>query len=225
MFLRIEPEDEKFVAGARKSIDLDPAHSYLTDLTASEDALLNGMHPKTRYNLRAAQKHGVQVIFASHGFDTVWSMFEQTSFRGQFRLHPKRYYTSMLETLAQGDCRAFLATASHEGNFLAANIMIDYGDTRVYLHGASSNERRNLMGSYLLHWELLRDAKERGFSFYDWWGVAPVDASENHPWSGISRFKRGFPGVEYACPGTYDVVLKPFRYHLYQVARRIRRTV
>ncbi len=246
MFLRIEPDDAELVAEARKTIDVSPARTLITDLSRTQDDLLAAMHPKTRYNIRVAQKHGVEVRLESCDFESVWTLFKQTSSRGQFRLHRKLYYQQMIDSLATGECRAFLATASHEEKLLAANIMIDFGDTRTYLHGASSNQLRNFMGPYLLHWELIRDAKARGLKFYDWWGVAPFEGSppargsfdseltveegargggSTHPWAGISRFKRGFPGVEYASPGTYDLVLQPFRYQLYQVGRSLIRIV
>ncbi|SRR3989339_1937276 len=225
LFLRIESSDSDLPPHATKSIDLDPSHTWITDVSSTEEDLLAGMHPKTRYNIRVAQKHGVRVDIESYDFEAVWALFEQTSSRGQFRLHRKTYYKQMIESLAGGECRAFLATAFFEEKLLAANIMIDFGDTRTYLHGASSNEQRNLMGPYLLHWELMRDAKEQGFRFYDWWGVAPMDAPEDHPWSGISRFKRGFGGEEVASLGTYDVVLKSWRYRLYLLVRHIRRWV
>ncbi|TAL50026.1 peptidoglycan bridge formation glycyltransferase FemA/FemB family protein [Patescibacteria group bacterium] len=225
MFLRIEPSDSRSVAGARKTIDVSPAHTRITDVSMEEEDLLAAMHSKTRYNIRVAQKHGVKVQIESSDFESVWSLFEQTSSRGAFRLHGRTYYHRMLESLRTKTCRAFLATAYQENHLLAANIMVDFGDTRTYLHGASSNQYRNFMGPYLLHWELMRDAKERGFQFYDWWGVAPQNAPEDHPWVGISRFKRGFSGVEYASPGTYDLVLKPHAYSLYQLGRSLIRMV
>lgn len=225
IFLRIEPDESSLLSRCEKSIDLSPAHTRITELGATEDELLATMHSKTRYNIRVAQKQGVVVNLAQTDFDSVWHLFQETSSRGAFRLHSKDYYRQMVESLKDGACRAFLATASHEGTLLAANIMIDFGDTRIYLHGASSNVHRNLMGPYVLHWELMRDAKERGFAFYDWWGVAPIGAPEGHPWSGISRFKRGFPGVEYVSPGTHDLVLNPFAYNLYQFGRSLVRTV
>lgn len=221
MFLRIEPAESSLLPLCEKSIDLSPAHTRITDLSATQDELLTTMHPKTRYNIRVAQKHGVLVNLMETDFESVWHLFEQTSSRGAYRLHSRAYYKQMVESLREGACRVFLATASHNSTLLAANIMVDFGDTRTYLHGASSSEYRNLMGPYVLHWELMRDAKERSLAFYDWWGVAPVDAPEDHPWSGISRFKRGFPGVEYASPGTYDLVLQPLRYGLYQLGRSL----
>lgn len=222
MFLRIEPDESSSVGRAVKSIDLSPSHTRITELSATDDELLAYMHPKTRYNIRVAQKNRVNVDLIGGHFASAWKLFEQTASRGQFRLHPRGYYEAMLAQLT-GDCRAFLATASHEGQLLAANIMIDFGSTRTYLHGASSSQHRGFMAPYLLHWELLRDAREQGMSSYDWWGVAPVDAPQSHPWAGISRFKRGFPGEEYASPGTYDVVLQPRRYRFYQCVRSLLR--
>lgn len=223
MFLRFEPGEEDLTREAHKSIDLNPAHTIITDLAPTEDDLLASMHRKTRYNIRVARKHNVEIQLHTTDFDTVWTVFEQTSSRGQFRLHQKNYYKKMVEELKDGECKAFLATASSNGKIIASNIMIDFGNTRTYLHGASSNEDRNLMGPYLLHWELMRDAKAQGILFYDWWGVAPEGAGKDHPWAGISRFKRGFGGKEVGFGGTYDKVIKPVRYYLYQLARRIRR--
>ncbi|MCR4314322.1 MAG: peptidoglycan bridge formation glycyltransferase FemA/FemB family protein [Candidatus Uhrbacteria bacterium] len=225
IFLRIEPDESSLLPLCEKTIDLSPARTRITDLSVSEDALLATMHPKTRYNIRVAQKHGVVVDLVQTDVDAVWNLFEQTASRGAFRLHSKRYYKQMVESLKDGACRAFLATASHGENLLAANVMVDFGDTRTYLHGASSNTHRNLMAPYVLHWELLRDAKEQGLVFYDWWGVAPIEAPEDHPWAGISRFKRGFPGVECSSLGTYDLVVQPLCYDLYQLGRSIIKTI
>lgn len=225
VFLRIEPEDKILIQQTQKSIDVNPAHTFISHLSAEEDMLLANMHQKTRYNIRVAKKHGVEIDLSVRDFDSVWRLFEQTSSRGQFRLHAKPYYQKMIACLQEGACQAFLATASHGGKVIASNIMIDFGDTRTYLHGASSNEDRNLMGPYLLHWELMRQAKEKGLSHYDWWGVAPQGAPPDHPWAGISRFKRGFGGEEVGSLGTHDKVLKRLPYYVYQLARRVRRSI
>jgi len=225
VFLRIEPERDVDVTDAKKSIELSPAHTLVTDLSQSEEQILKAMHPKTRYNIRVAQKHGVQVDLQEVDFEKAWNVFEQTSARDQFRLHPKPYYMKMIEELSGHSCRAFLATATYNQSVLAANLMVDFGDTRTYLHGASSNEHRNLMAPYVLHWELMMDAKENGKSFYDWWGVAPKDAGSDHPWAGISRFKRGFGGMELSSPGTYDMILKPTHYRVYQLLRMLKRKI
>lgn len=220
-FSRIEPE--ALVGDATRSIELNPAHTIITDLTQTQEALQAQMHRKTRYNIRVANKHGVEVKMGEVNFDDVWKLFEQTAKRGGFKLHARSYYEAMLHALKDGECRAFLATASYDGVLLAANVMIDFGDTRTYLHGASSNEGRKYMAPYALHWALMQDAKAQGMKWYDWWGVASEDADSSHPWAGISRFKRGFGGEEVGVLGTIDVVEQPVRYQLYRLARWIRR--
>ena len=71
----------------------------------------------------------------------------------------------------------------------------------------------------------MKNAKQQGLEIYDWWGVAAQNASGYHPWAGISRFKRGFGGIQSQTPGTQDIIGKPLKYHLYQLARRVRRMI
>lgn len=236
LFIRIESPIERGqgtppITGKRIS-SIQPAHTLITDLTLSTDELLANMHEKTRYNIRLADKKGVKIEMRSATIDEVWPVFEATASRDVFRLHGKEYYRKMMEEGGKEgrreeeggkETRVFIAIAKHEGNILAANIMIDFGNTRTYLHGASSNVKRNFMAPYLLQWELMKDAKANGITSYDWWGVAPLGAPSSHPWAGISRFKRGFGGEEVSYPDTVDVVLKPGRYMIYNFIRKLRR--
>lgn len=205
-----------------KTQSIQPALTRLTSLADSEQTLLASLPPKTRYNIRLAERRGVRIRFDRQALEDVWPLFEGTSSRGQFRLHKKAYYQRMLATLATASCRAFLATAWFEDRPIAANLMLDFGSVRTYLHGASSYEHRALMAPHLLHWQLLNDARQNGLLQYDWWGVAPLD-QPRHTWSGISRFKRAFPGEEIAYLGTFDLVKQPVWYTLYQLVRRLRR--
>ncbi len=222
-FLRVDPEKLDDLS-AKKSINLQPAVTNILDLSKSEEELLAGMHHKTRYNIRLATRKGVHVTLAETKLDDVWSLFEQTGSRGGFRLHPRGYYEKQLETLSGGECCAFLASAYYENHPIATTVMIDFGDTRTYVHGASEREHRKLMAPALLHWELIRDAKHKGLKWYDWWGVAP-EGAKNHPWEGISRFKRGYGGEDVQYPGTHDVVQKSLTYSLYKIARQVRRSI
>ncbi len=205
-----------------KSIDVQPAHTVINKLEVSEEELLKHMHSKTRYNIGLAEKKNLDIRMSDVSLDQVWSLFSQTSKRGAFRLHEHTYYETMLTVLAHTSPRVFLAAAFYEDQPVAATIMLDFGETRTYLHGASAHEHRTLMAPSLLHWELMKDAKRNGLKAYDWWGVSPP-LEEQHPWAGISRFKRGFGGEEVEYPGTYDLVSKPVGYWIYQMVRKIRR--
>jgi len=220
--LRLQVTDVKtskrssvYTCGVR---EIQPSHTFITDLSQTEEQLFAHMHEKTRYNIRLAEKKGIEIEIGVDNFDDVWPVFEMTASRDEFRLHGKEYYRKMLTSK-----NAFLAIVKHDGEILAANIMIDFGDTRTYLHGASSNIKRNFMAPFLLHWELMKEAKKQRIQFYDWWGVAPVDASPTHTWTGISRFKRGFGGKEVSYFGATDVVLKYWPYTVYKLAQKIKR--
>lgn len=226
-FVRFEPPWPEYPIRKRfvKTIDLQPADTLITDLRVSREQRLAAMHPKSRYNLGLAERKGVQIdLAATVAFDEVWPIFLKTAKRGKFSLHPKAYYQTMLATLATGPCRAFLAVARFEGVIVAANLMIDEGKTRTYLHGASGDKHREVMAPYLLHSALMDDAAQKGMEAYDWWGVAP-DGVDKHAWAGVTRFKLGFGGERVSYPGTFDAVLHPARYGLYILARRARRLV
>ncbi|HBK34678.1 hypothetical protein A2239_00715 [Candidatus Uhrbacteria bacterium RIFOXYA2_FULL_40_9] len=225
IFLRLEPPIINFsVQGLHAVRIVSPADTLLFDLTKSEEILLAQMHPKTRYNIRLAEKKGVKAtIDVVDSLEEAWNLFEQTATRGAFRLHARSYYEQMRKSLQKKECRVFFAKAEQGGEILAVNIMIDQGKTRTYLHGASSNQHREMMAPYVLHWELIKDAKKQGLKEYDWWGIAPKGSGEEHPWVGVTRFKKGFGQEQLSYAGTFDFVCENWKYQLYSFFRVILR--
>jgi len=219
ILLRFEPDAAPKIGKLATSVS--PEVTRVSNLTLTEDQLLSAMHQKTRYNLRLAEKKGVKIIESKD--PEVWlKLMNETTTRDGFRAHPNSHYRKMIEL---GVVK--LVVAEFEVQPLAALLATFYGDTVTYLHGASSNTHRELMAPYLLHWELMREAKRQGFAYYDWWGVNPSDESHRAfkaSWAGISRFKAGFGGEEVRLPGTYEIVTKPFWAFLYALRRRLLRT-
>ena len=216
IFLRVEPFDFDFTKfGFKKTRDVQPSRTSILSLEKQEDEILKSMHQKTRYNIRVAERHGVKIrSIQENEFDKFWNLVEATTTRDKFRAHPKDYYKKMIQSLGPDMCEIWLA--EYDGKILAANLMIFWGDTAVYLHGASSSEHRNVMAPYLLHWEMIKLAKSRGHKYYDFWGVAP-EGEPDHAWAGISRFKRGFGGEEVSYSGTFDFALSGFWYMAYRL--------
>ena len=221
-FLKIEPVTRP--RSGVKAKDRQPSVTTIIDLAQSEAKITESMKQKTRYNIRLAEKKGVTAsIVGLDRFEDFVRLMQQTAERDKFSLHEVDRYKKMLEVLRGPDCHAFLAMAFYEDRPLAANIMIDALGTRTYLHGASSNLYRNLMAPYALHDFLIRDAQEKGILSYDFWGIAPPEAGEDHPWAGISRFKNGFGGQVVRMPGTIDVSKNRVMFTLYRIAKKIRR--
>ncbi|EKD33184.1 MAG: hypothetical protein ACD_76C00076G0003 [uncultured bacterium] len=228
IFFRFEPHSENNISwqgkDIRKTSHIQPSATLMVDLNKSEEDLLGEMHQKTRYNIKVASKHGVSVKIKSGDLSLFIKLLKETANRDAFRAHSISHYEKLLSSLNSSDIRAFVAEASVSGKVIASNFMIDYAGVRTYLHGASSSSNRNLMAPYLLHWELMRDAKSIGLRWYDFWGIAETD-DPLHPWAGITRFKKGFGGEVVRYPGAFDLVLNKKMYQLYRIARAVRRTV
>jgi len=209
-------------------------YTFILDLTKSEEELLKNMHPKTRYNIRVAQKHGVEVVEdnSDEAFEKYIELTRETTKRQKFYAHSEQYHRLMWQTLRTHNLSlmtnnsdklsAHLFTAKYKGEVLVAWIVFVFKDTIYYPYGASSSEDRETMASNLMMWEVIRWAKKRGLKKFDMWGALGPNPSEHDPWYGFHRFKQGYGGrlVEYV--GSYDLVIKPLWYEIYKIADKIR---
>ncbi len=230
LFWRMEPVSELgnpeglVPLSFRRTNAMNPASTILLDLAPSHDDLLRRMHEKTRYNIRVAEKHGVTVRIATpdaarrptSDLGAFLKLMDETAARGRFIQHSPAYLAATYEFLStRGMVRIRLA--EKDGKVLAANLEIAFGDTVTYLYGATSSESRNVMAPYLLHWNAITDAKQRGFKIYDFWGANPEWKgmfSYKPSWEGITRFKKGWGGRLVNLVGTWDLPFNGFFYRL-----------
>ena len=229
VFLKLEPDewDEDFQLVSRPSSlvtsphNIQPPRTIIIDINASEEDILARMKPKCRYNIRLAEKKGVTVrawddIPAFHDMMTV------TGGRDGFGVHSKEYYQRAYELFhPKGTCELLLA--EYEGKPLASLMVFANGKRAWYVYGASNNEERNRMPTYLLQWEAIRWAKARGCEEYDLWGVpdeneetleAQFESRHDGLW-GVYRFKRGFGGQLKRAAQALDRVYNPLLYWMY----------
>jgi len=128
--------------------------------------------------------------------------------------------TNNQKTRDNQNLSARLYLAEYEGKIIAANVVLFFGDLAIYLHGASSNDYRNLMAPYLLQWRQIQDAKNEGYKKYDFWGIT-IDG-EKETWQGITKFKKGFGGEEKSYLGAFDLPIDKLGYKLYQILRKVK---
>ena len=117
-----------------------------------------------------------------------------------------------------------LYLAEHEGDVLAGIVTLFRGKEAVYLYGASSDRKRNLMAPYALQLKAMEDAKAYGCSEYDLFGIPPNE-DPSHPMAGLYRFKTGFGGRIIHRPGSLDYPCRPLIYHLFRAAETLRKTL
>jgi lipid II:glycine glycyltransferase (peptidoglycan interpeptide bridge formation enzyme) len=178
-------------------------NTMVSDLTPDEDALLAGMKPKWRYNIRLAERNGVCVRAGAVGdLPAFYAMYAETGARDSFLVRPFEYYRSIWEPfLSQGLAHMLLAMVGDEP--IAGLILFRFGPSAWYFYGASTAQHRDLMPNHALQWAAMRWAKSHGCTRYDWWG-APDVLEESDPMWGVYRFKQGFGGRFVPHVGAWD---------------------
>lgn len=232
-FLKLEPghypdgdEPDLAALGFRPSPQtIQPPNTVLIDIRGDDEAIQQRMNQGTRRNIRKAYKNEVRYFHAKpDDFELFTRITNLTGERNDFGTRSAEY-NKMLYDLFVPD-HATLILAEHEGDPLAANFLFTVGKTAVYLEGASSNHKRNLMASYGVQWEGIQWAKERGCTHYDMWGIPDVDEAtledqfqerSDGLW-GVYRFKRGWGGAVTRSAGTWDWVYNPAIYAAYRAA-------
>ncbi len=177
-----------------------------------EESLMAFFHSKTRYNIKLAERKGVRVKICGHEAVGDFSdMMLETGVRDGFVVRSKEYFDNMLDNLGE-NCRLYMAYS--EDTPIAGTLAIHYGDKVWYLYGASSNQHRNLMPNYLLQWNMMKWALEKGCKIYDFRGVSG-DLSEDNPLYGLYRFKKGFNGDFVEFIGEFDYIFnKPVHFFI-----------
>jgi peptidoglycan pentaglycine glycine transferase (the first glycine) len=189
-------------------------NTVLLDLRPEESALLSAMKPKTRYNIRLSQKHGVTVRAGTEqDLPLLYRMYAETADRDSFVIRSEEYYRETWGTMLRAG-RAQPLIAEAEGLPVAALILFHFAGRGWYLYGMSRALHREKMPNHLLQWEAMRWLKARGCSVYDMWG-APDEFSSCDPMWGVFQFKMGFGGALNRTIGAWDFAPSPLRYAAY----------
>jgi lipid II:glycine glycyltransferase (peptidoglycan interpeptide bridge formation enzyme) len=243
IFIQLEPnvENADNLKTKLKSLGLvSSAHplftnyTFVLDLTKSEEELLKNMHPKTRYNIRVAEKKGVKVTEdnSDKAFEEYLKLTKATTQRQAFYAHSENYHRLMWETLrsqksevrSQNDEKltAHLLKATYNNETLVTWILFVLDDTLYYPYGASSSEHREVMASNLMMWEAIKFGKKMGLKKFDMWGSLGPDPDAKDPWYGFHRFKQGYGGKLTEFVGSYDFVIDKKMYLAYKLLNKIR---
>lgn len=199
-------------------------NSVWINLTPSEDELLSKMKQKTRYNIRLAERKGVNVRFGTvDDIEQLYRMYADTSLRDGFVIRDEGYYRLLWGTFMRPDlvdsgrtdvpaCEPIIAEVN--GLPVAAVVIFRFGGTAYYMHGMSLPVHRNRMPNYLLQWKAMIRAKELGCKRYDLWGAPEIFEESDSMW-GVFRFKQGLGGEVVRMIGAYDLPIRKTSYSLY----------
>lgn len=234
--LRVEPNiadddprlDEWIAAYQRLGFQTNPIavhgrRSWVLDIRPTAEQLLANFKMTWRQNVRSAERKGVIVREATSeaDFDAYYELLKLTSERDAFFIHGKDYHQEILRQFAsKGD--AVLYLAEHEGEPLAAKMLIRFGDWCWDMFGATSNNKRNLKPAYLLQYRCFLWAKERGCSYFDFRTIPEILEPGEEMW-GVYEYKKGFGGFSRLNMPTQDYVYRPLIYSGWRKMVELRR--
>ncbi len=233
IFIKLEPDvrkENKLIkllrdAGAVPGKTLFTPTTFWIDLTKSEEELLKSFHPKTRYNIRYAERKGVIVAEdnSDKAFEKYLELMRETVQRQGFYAHSAKYHRLMWKYLRAADI-AHLLVAKHPTSPSASKgqggkevlttwILFKSKDALYYPYGAWSGKNQNLQPNSLMMWTAIKFGKSHKLKYFDLWG--------REEGRGFTRFKEGFNPEVVEFLGTWDLVTSSL-YWPYRMAEAFR---
>lgn len=229
IFIKLEPnvlKNEKSIKllkqnGAVPGKTLFTPTSFWIDLTTNEEDLMKSFQSKTRYNIRLAQRKGVEIQESNSdkAFEKYIKLTKETVERQGFYAHSEKYHRLMWKTLHKDMVQkgekpiARLLVAHYKGEIITTWIVFVWKDFLYYPYGASTNKHKNVMANNLVMWEAIKYGKKLGLKTFDLWG--------REPGKGFTRFKEGYNPKVIEFLGTWDLITNSF-YYFYRVVEAFR---
>jgi len=207
-------------------IHMHPEVTWELDITPSEDELLGVMRKTTRYLIRQAQKNKEIEIIKSKNIEDLEKfneIYRATAQRHNFTEFSLRYLENQFSYFSDDD-EILIFFGKYKEKIVSAAIFVFWQGKAFYHHSGSLSEFSKFPVSYLLQWEAIKEAKNRGCKSYNFWGI--VDGNfKNHPWQGLSQFKMGFSGYRKEYIKTQDLPLKKWYWivYIFEKIRKIKR--
>jgi len=229
-------------------IHIHPELTWELDIIPSEEELLMKMRKTTRYLIRQAQKNKEIKIIKSQDLTDIEkfnNLYQETVNRHHFVPFPLDYLKN--EFLAfSPDNQITVYLGKYKNEIVSGGIFIFWQGMAFYHHGASSLKYPKIPVSYLLLWEAIKEAKNRGYQKFNFWGIAPIienrklkskkipssppslsrsviENLKRHPWAGLTLFKMGFGGYKKEYVKTQDFPLSK-KYWLNFIIEKLRKT-
>lgn len=221
-FLVLEPgfdfnqysDETKRQGFVHRSNTSQPLHTLVLSLTPDENKLFSSIRKTTRSIIKnASSSVNIKIDKSLSHWNEFADLLSETAQRQKIVQHPASYLKRQFIRFAKND-GAKLYIAEMENKVVAGAIILYYRNRATYFHAASNVEARKTGAAHLLLWKAIADAKQRGSREFDFWGVAPEN-EPNHPWTGITVFKKGFGGDMVDYPGSLVYVNNKLKYSIF----------
>ncbi|MEK7557356.1 MAG: peptidoglycan bridge formation glycyltransferase FemA/FemB family protein, partial [Patescibacteria group bacterium] len=172
--------------------------TWVLDIDKPEEEILTDMRKTSRHAIKKAQDSGVTTLTApgTPAVDDFMPLYEKTKQRHDFVPYSRKMIESQVDIFNESgrpDVGAYLVFAQYQGKDVAGGIFFQFGKTVFYYHGASMKVAGADGAAQLLQWEAIKEAKRRGATRFNFWGIAPdsapgAESGKKHPFAGITTF-------------------------------------
>lgn len=172
--------------------------TWLLDVRGSKEEILGAMNKNHRNLIRRCEREGVVIKISSdpESLKSLDTLLNITAERHKFIRFSQDYIVKEFTAFAREGNAMFFEAYLPDGTLDAAAVIMFYGSMACYRHSASLNTAKQIPTSYALQWAVIEEAQKRGMTYYNFWGIAPEDAGQQHPFRGITHFKKGFGGFQ-----------------------------
>jgi lipid II:glycine glycyltransferase (peptidoglycan interpeptide bridge formation enzyme) len=193
-------------------------------IDVDDDTLRRGLNSGHRSRINTADKRGLRIERSNDParMPDFVRLLRHTEHRGGFFSYEDPYFDAIAQELLPSADASLYFAVSDDGDAAAA-LVFDFGPTRYYAFGATATESRKLMPAPPLVWQTILDARRGGRRRFDFWGAAPPEAGSDHPWAGITEFKRGFGAEPETYAGTWELPVRPIAARLLSLAHAVGR--
>jgi len=233
-FVRISPilvenEENKNIfldLGFRPSPMIASAYeaTWKLDLTETEENLLLNMRKTTRYLIKkTSQNQDISIEKSVNPTDVaVYQKLSRAVAKRQgFVPFSDKFLENEFKVFAKNNQVMFIF-GKYKGEIVAGALVIFWSGIGFYHQAASLSKFAKYDIPYLLQWEAIKEAQNKGCKTYDFWGFTDPAKYPKHPWAGPTLFKMGFGGYKTEYIKTQDFVISK-KYWINYIIEKIRR--
>jgi len=166
--------------------------TILVDLTPDSGEMRRRLHQKWRYHLTGSENNGIELEVTDRmdAYREFAVIYQEMLDRKEFRTSVDAGEFGRMQEMLPPEQKMTIFLARKDGEVIGALVCTLFGDTAIFVLGATNEKARKLKASYLLHWHAMLWLKSRGALWYDLSGIDPVVNPHGH------QFKRGFGGID-----------------------------
>ena len=235
VFVRVRPQLELSKTAIKlfeEKLKLKKSPMYLSveyagilDLNKTEDEILAGASQSFRRKYRKALKNDIKIEVSSNPeiMKDFCDLEEKHAARQKYIAFSNSFLTKQFEAFAKNK-EVLMYTARKNGEILAMNFIIFFGNEASYHYGVSSNLGTKYSAAPLLHLKAMEEARKRGIKRYNLWGIVGTN-EKKHRFYGVSEFKRSFGCEELKYVPAHDLILNNTKYLLNKTVETVRKKI